>query len=160
MQVANCLFQPPPPPAPEPIPLAARPPNHKRGNIAVVKEISTLNQLRRQAEAQERMEAQQAGAPKPAPRRSVPAAVAHNRRDFVRENCVVAPVRQQRQRQPVDDDYGRMATDDGLKYRNKPDFGRVPTYLLERKLEMFDKQESELRAKEMSHVPPGEVVVG
>lgn len=62
-------------------------------------------------------------------------------RDFVRENKLgaVAPVRPPRQ---------ASQADDGEKYLKKKDFGRVPTYLLERKLELVEQHEAELRARE------------
>lgn len=43
-----------------------------------------------------------------------------------------------------------------MKYLQKKDFGRVPSYLLERKIEMAEKHEADLRAKEASRIPPGE----
>ncbi len=45
--------------------------------------------------------------------------------------------------------------DDGSKYLNKPDFGRVPTYLLERKIDLIERQEADVRAKEAAMIPLG-----
>ncbi len=46
--------------------------------------------------------------------------------------------------------------DDGLKYLSKADYGRVPTYLLQRKIEMAEAAAEAERAKELALVPPGE----
>lgn len=60
----------------------------------------------------------------------------------------VAPVRA-----PV-----RHATDDdGSKYLAKRDYGRVPAYLVERKMEMAADYEASIRAKEAALIPPGGV---
>ena len=53
----------------------------------------------------------------------------------------------------------RATQDDDLKYLNKQDYGRVPTYLLERKIELAAQQEAEERMKEAALIPPG-VFVG
>lgn len=71
-------------------------------------------------------------------------------RNFVQENKMgaVAPVRA-----PV-----RHATDDdGSKYLAKRDYGRVPAYLVERKMEMAADYEASIRAKEAALIPPGEL---
>jgi hypothetical protein len=45
--------------------------------------------------------------------------------------------------------------DDGLKYLQKRDYGRVPTYLVERKMELAEAAEAAARAKEAALIPPG-----
>jgi len=47
------------------------------------------------------------------------------------------------------------AQEDELKYLQKQDYGRVPTYLLERKIELAAQAEAEERMKEQALIPPG-----
>lgn len=47
-----------------------------------------------------------------------------------------------------------------MKYLQKRDYGRVPNYLLERKLELVEQQEEVLRAKEAALIPPGAAAGG
>lgn len=142
-----------------------KPPNHAKSNIAAVKEMSSLNNMRRAAAAQQEQQQQQGGgaarrssAPGSRPAASYPPQQMSRQpsmdsnnpsgRNFVKENKAgaAAPVRQPRP-QPKGDD--------GLKYLHKHDFGRVPTYLLERKIENIEKQEQEMRDREAAMIPPG-----
>lgn len=50
----------------------------------------------------------------------------------------------------------RTPSDDGSKYLAKRDYGRVPAYLVERKMEMAADYEASIRAKEAALIPPGE----
>jgi predicted transcriptional regulator len=45
--------------------------------------------------------------------------------------------------------------EDDSKYLQKQDYGRVPNYLLERKIELAAQVEAEERAKEAALIPPG-----
>ena len=45
--------------------------------------------------------------------------------------------------------------DEAQKYLNKRDYGRVPSYLMERKMELAEQAEEKERQKEMAMVPPG-----
>jgi len=149
-QVASLLRSPPAMPPPVPTPTAAKPPNYRRNNAAAVKEMSVLNGLRKAAEAEVRAGPAARWAPsKPAPRPQVPQprpVSDGSHRDFVRENRVVAPVRQA---SPA------KAADDGSKYLTKPDFGRVPNYLLQRKVQLLEQEEEQLRLREAASIPPG-----
>eukprot|EP00955_Chlamydomonas_euryale_P002723 29023-Chlamydomonas_euryale.AAC.18 len=150
VQVASLLRSPPAMPPPVPTPTAAKPPNYRRNNAAAVKEMSVLNGLRKAAEAEVRAGPAARWAPsKPAPRPQVPQprpVSDGSHRDFVRENRVVAPVRQA---SPA------KAADDGSKYLTKPDFGRVPNYLLQRKVQLLEQEEEQLRLREAASIPPG-----
>jgi len=42
-----------------------------------------------------------------------------------------------------------------MKYLKKEDYGRVPSYLLERKIELAAQQEAQERMKEAALIPPG-----
>eukprot|EP00983_Pelagomonas_calceolata_P020613 648410-Pelagomonas_calceolata.AAC.1 len=48
--------------------------------------------------------------------------------------------------------------EDEMKYLKKQDYGRVPSYLLERKIELAAQQEAEERMKEAALIPPGKLV--
>jgi hypothetical protein len=48
-----------------------------------------------------------------------------------------------------------LQDDDGLKYLQKRDYGRVPAYLVERKMELAEAAEAAARAKEAALIPPG-----
>jgi hypothetical protein len=141
-----------------------KPPDHARSNIRAIREQSSLNQLRKQeAEEQEAREAARRNASgfvrtssaNSDMRRVSGGGVSstyypddRQGRDFVSENKLgaVAPIRPPRQ--------GSQA-DDGEKYLKKKDFGRVPTYLLERKLELVEQHEAELKAREAALIPAG-----
>lgn len=139
-----------------------KPPDHARSNIRAIKEQSSLNQMRKLEEQEQ--EAKEAARRNAAGFVRTNSASADSRRvsgggsmlyqpddrqgrDFLRENKLgaVAPVRPPRQAQP----------DDGDKYLKKKDFGRVPTYLLERKLELVEQHEADLRAREAAMIPAG-----
>eukprot|EP00201_Polytomella_parva_P013485 CAMPEP_0175061004 /NCGR_PEP_ID=MMETSP0052_2-20121109/13348_1 /TAXON_ID=51329 ORGANISM="Polytomella parva, Strain SAG 63-3" /NCGR_SAMPLE_ID=MMETSP0052_2 /ASSEMBLY_ACC=CAM_ASM_000194 /LENGTH=259 /DNA_ID=CAMNT_0016326819 /DNA_START=337 /DNA_END=1116 /DNA_ORIENTATION=- len=76
-----------------------------------------------------------------------------NGRDFVAENRAgaAAPLRQIGPRITEKE----KESNDALKYLQKRDFGRIPQYLLERKLEMAADMEARERAKEAALIPPG-----
>eukprot|EP00798_Chlamydomonas_sp_ICE-L_P001582 gene1582-32970_t len=138
--------------------------NHARSNVAAVREQSRLNALRKMAGA----EAFAVGRPKLGPTtglrlptRSPSALSASGRpsphhehdadedgRDFLRENrmnaCATAP----RQQYAAKDD-------DGHKYLTKKDYGRVPEYIVDRKIEMAERMEQEQRDKDAARIPPG-----
>lgn len=52
-----------------------------------------------------------------------------------------------------------MQDDETGKYLNKRDYGRVPAYLLERKMELAEHAEAVVRAKEAALIPPGSRVL-
>ncbi|GAX83094.1 hypothetical protein CEUSTIGMA_g10520.t1 [Chlamydomonas eustigma] len=132
-----------------------KPPNHAKSNISAVKEQSSLNQLRKMAVQEEKsfprgQGARSTSAPTRKPiQRQCSVEAGEGGRDFLNENKLVAgmpPIRLPRI---------NSTKDDGLKYLHKPDFGRVPTYLLQRKIDLIDQQESEMRAREAALIPPG-----
>lgn len=147
-----------------------KPPDHAKSNKQSIKEQSSLNQLRKQTAQEDEARAAQTrnsagfvrSTSMTAPRRTnlpsqAPTIYQHqqqtdaditNGRDFVRENKLgaVAPARQPRT---------VPEADGGAKYLQKPDFGRVPTYLLERKIELLEQQDAQIRAREAAMVPAG-----
>jgi len=130
-----------------------KPFDHAKSNIAAIKEQSKLNALQKMssqdngsgAGAKAAAAARSTSAPT---RRVLQRPPSDNGRDFINENRVNAAAPQ---RPPRPD--GKA--DDGLKYLQKRDYGRVPNYLLERKVEMLEQQEQQLRAKEAAMIPPG-----
>jgi hypothetical protein len=130
-----------------------KPLNHAKSNISAVKEQSSLNQLRKIAIQEEKAHprgARSTSAPtrKPIHRQSSVKAREEGR-DFLNENKMVAgmpPTRLPRI---------NSTKDDSVNYLHKPDFGRVPTYLLQRKIDLIDQQEAEMRAREAALIPPG-----
>lgn len=144
-----------------------KPPDHSKSNIRAIRELSSLNQMRKQEEQEQ--EAKEAARRNASGFVRTSSANADSRRvsgggsmnlyqaddrqgrDFLKENKIssVAPARPPRQAQP----------DDGEKYLKKKDFGRVPTYLLERKLELVEQHEADLRAREAAMIPAGKSTV-
>lgn len=130
-----------------------KPVNHARHNVLAVKDLSQMNALRKAAEQPE----ERPGLKLPPVRStSAPSRRPLTRsdsgggsgRDFVMENRLgaVAPVRQPRT---------SLKDEDSTKYLKKKDYGQVPQYLLERKLEMAADVEAQQRAKEAALIPPG-----
>lgn len=136
------------------------PTNFARGNVAAIKEQSKMNALRKMAQEQsERAGPGRFGGERStsAPsRRPAPARFSNPgydedgqlQRDFVAENRMGAGV-------PMRPPRPSKVEDDGLKYLKKKDMGKVPTYLLNRKMELAAEQEAKERAKEASTIPPG-----
>ncbi|MEW5301363.1 MAG: hypothetical protein WDW36_004226 [Sanguina aurantia] len=131
-----------------------KPVNHSRNNILAMKEQSQMNALQKHQEAQQQQLQQSPGfpglrstsarRPAPQPQRSPSD---DGGRNFVQENKMgaVAPARA----------LARTPSDDGSKYLAKRDYGRVPAYLVERKMEMAADYEASIRAKEAALIPPG-----
>ncbi|KAG2494455.1 hypothetical protein HYH03_007507 [Edaphochlamys debaryana] len=130
------------------------PTDHARQNAMAVREASNVNAMRKAAEEKDK----DAGRLKLPPVRSTSAphqrAAAGRRpssssgaagRDFIQENKLgsVAPLRPPRPEKTPPN------------YMAKRDFGQVPQYLLERKLQMAADQEAAVRAKEAALIPPG-----
>ncbi|KXZ51626.1 hypothetical protein GPECTOR_12g590 [Gonium pectorale] len=124
------------------------PTNHAKNNAVAVREQSQMNALRKAAEQQ-----QPEGKLKLPPVRSMSAERPLQRRpssasgrDFINENKIgaVAPVRPP-----------KLERKDSASYLNKKDYGQVPQYLLERKMQMAADVEAAARAKEAALIPPG-----
>ncbi len=104
-----------------------KPPNHAKSNISAVKEQSSLNALRKLAQQQENANPRGGAAMRPSAERSTSAPSKRAQRtsnegggrDFLQENRMgaAAPVRLPR--------INSGPKDDGSKYLNKPDYGRV-----------------------------------
>ncbi|GLC39541.1 hypothetical protein PLESTB_001628700 [Pleodorina starrii] len=127
------------------------PTNHARNNAMAVREQSQLNALRKAADVQEdsgsRLKlppVRSTSAPTQRPLQRRPSS---GGRDFVNENKLgaVASVRPPRPEK----------RDSAEKYLNKKDYGQVPQYLLERKMQMAADMEAAARAKEAALIPPG-----
>lgn len=124
-----------------------KPVNHARNNVQSVREASQINALRKQSDTEERP-----GLKLP-PVRSTSAPTRRDLlrsdsggRNFVAENRMgaAAPVRPPRTASREDD-----------QYLKKKDYGQVPQYLLERKMEMAAEVDAQQRAKEAALIPPG-----
>lgn len=141
-----------------------KPPDHAKSNIQAIREQSSLNQLRKQEQLDSEARGGRNGAgfvrsASANENRRISGSGVSNQyynsqqtderqgRDFVRENKLgaVAPVRLPR----------AQDADDGQKFLKKKDYGRVPTYLLERKLELVEQHDAELKAKEAALIPAG-----
>ncbi|GIL80107.1 hypothetical protein Vretimale_12930 [Volvox reticuliferus] len=128
------------------------PTNHARNNAMAVREQSQLNAARKAADVEEsgnRLKlppVRSTSAPTQRPVRR-PSSSGGGGRDFVNENKLgaVAPVRPPRPEKK----------ESAEKYLNKKDYGQVPQYLLERKMQMAADAEAAARAKEAALIPPG-----
>mmetsp|Transcript_12775 Transcript_12775/g.34834 ORF Transcript_12775/g.34834 Transcript_12775/m.34834 type:complete len:297 (-) Transcript_12775:213-1103(-) len=132
-----------------------KPMDHARSNAHAVKEASQLNALRKAAAEAAQQNARPPGyipaynrtssagpSRPPALGAKQPSA---NSRNFMQENKLGAAAAI-RAAKPKEDE---------MKYLKKQDYGRVPSYLLERKIELAAQQEAEERMKEAALIPPG-----
>ncbi|PNH09884.1 hypothetical protein TSOC_003443 [Tetrabaena socialis] len=127
------------------------PVNHAKNNAVAVREQSQMNAMRKAADPEPGglklppVRSTSAPTQRPLPRRPSSGGGAAGR-DFVHENKVssVAALRPP-----------RPDKQSGDKYLNKKDYGQVPSYLLERKLQMAADVEAAARAKEAALIPPG-----
>ncbi|PNW79608.1 hypothetical protein CHLRE_08g359850v5 [Chlamydomonas reinhardtii] len=127
------------------------PTNHARQNAQAVREQSNMNAMRKAAEAHQDTKGlklppvRSTSAPSQRGLQRRPSS--SSGRDFVAENRVgaAAPMRPPRLEK----------RDSADKYINKKDYGQVPQYLLERKMQMAAEVEAQARAKEAALIPPG-----
>ncbi|KAF8061333.1 ENKD1 [Scenedesmus sp. PABB004] len=148
------------------------PTNHARHNVTVIKEQSRLNALHKAAAAEEAAAAA-AAAFRPQLRRTSSgggggggglarsssgggggggggslARSSSGGRNFVEENKAAAaaaarPVKAEARGEP------------GAAFLSKSEYGQVPAYLLERKMQMVQEQDALLAAKQAAQIPPG-----
>lgn len=141
-----------------------KPTNHNRNNIAAVKERSKLNALQKLQEQESAAAAQYShssggtggvstmrrtlsgGSSGGTARRTSKDQDAG--RDFVHENKIAAVAPLKTPRPPSRDDAS-------TGYVHKRDYGQVPQYLVDRKIEMAAEYEARMAAKHASLVPPG-----
>ncbi|KAL6763406.1 flagellar/basal body protein [Haematococcus lacustris] len=133
-----------------------KPYDHARSNAMAVKEASQLNALRKAAvEEQEKLQGPSYARNPPILRRMSSGAraasdsdgQAANNRNFLQENKLGAAAPQRAVR--------NAPKDDAAKYLQKKDYGRIPSYLLDRKLELAEQVADAQRAKEAALIPPG-----
>ncbi|GFH06303.1 4-diphosphocytidyl-2 C-methyl-D-erythritol synthase [Haematococcus lacustris] len=134
-----------------------KPYDHARSNAMAVKEASQLNALRKAAvEEQEKLQGPSYARNPPILRRMSSGAraasdsegQAANNRNFLQENKLGAAAPQRAVRNAPKED-------DAAKYLQKKDYGRIPSYLLDRKLELAEQVADAQRAKEAALIPPG-----
>lgn len=142
------------------------PVNHARDNIIAVKEQSSKNQLKKMEEIAN-MEAKAKGGFRAqldtgAPRRAM-GATAHRRApspaespyetDYVAANKVEALSKAAAQGAArLHDREAKQRKDDWM---GKQNYGKVPSYLRERKLELLEAQRAKREAEENAHIPAG-----
>mmetsp|Transcript_25560 Transcript_25560/g.64845 ORF Transcript_25560/g.64845 Transcript_25560/m.64845 type:complete len:296 (-) Transcript_25560:370-1257(-) len=130
-----------------------KPFDYAKSNALAIKEASHLNALRK-ASVKDQTELT-GGQPSymrsnSAPsRRGPPAApvTSNDGRNFLQENKLGAGM-PMRPPKPTKED-------DSSKYLKKKDYGRVPEYLVERKMELAEHADAVARAKEAALIPPG-----
>ncbi|GFH13672.1 enkurin domain-containing protein [Haematococcus lacustris] len=142
-----------------------KPYDHARSNAMAVKEASQLNALRKAAvEEQEKLQGVRASHKCHSRRTGQQVIIvvctsgaraasdsegqAANNRNFLQENKLGAAAPQRAVRNAPKDD-------DAAKYLQKKDYGRIPSYLLDRKLELAEQVADAQRAKEAALIPPG-----
>ena len=154
-----------------------KPTDHHRQNLAKLKEQSAKNQARKLKEAAEKdaMMKSHLGAAERAAQRaraasSRPASAAPTRRetqlsreestygtDFVRQNSTMtvadaaAKGKTRISEMRAIEEERRIAND----FTAKRDYGRVPDYLVERKLELLERERLRREKEELAHIPPG-----
>ena len=154
-----------------------KPTDHHRQNLAKLKEQSAKNQARKLKEAAEKdaMMKSHIGAAERAAQRaraasSRPASAAPTRRetqlsreestygtDFVRQNSTMtvadaaAKGKTRISEMRAIEEERRIAND----FTAKRDYGRVPDYLVERKLELLERERLRREKEELAHIPPG-----
>jgi len=130
------------------------PVNHARNNLIAVREASSRNQLKKMEP--DGTKNRPAGyvpkavrGPAPAPR--PPSAEATGplaSRDFVRENAVDAGTAACLRQKPAE-------APPGTDWKQKENYGKVPAYLQERKVELAEAAAARKAAEEAEAVPPG-----
>eukprot|EP00798_Chlamydomonas_sp_ICE-L_P005389 gene5389-5611_t len=134
-----------------------KPANHARSNAHAVKEQSQMNALRKMNTPESVALGRPGLVPLAARSPSAPQARPASRgesedgdsggRNFLKANRLSAGAAPPR--------VLPSARDDQQKYLTKKDYGRVPSYLLDRKVAMQERMEEEQRSKEAANVPPG-----
>lgn len=136
------------------------PPNHARDNRIAIKEASSRNQLKKLEQLAE-MEAKAKGGfraqldiPKKPQRTGVrPLPRDPNEKDYVNENKVEAVTKAaQRGIQKIQEQEQAGLHED---WTAKNNYGKIPEYLRERKMELLEAQEQKRLAAEAAAIPPG-----
>ncbi|KAF6265685.1 calmodulin-binding-domain-containing protein [Scenedesmus sp. NREL 46B-D3] len=145
-----------------------KPTDHSRHNVLAIKEQSRLNALQKQQQEQQAQQQSLSGggsraaaaAGRPGIVRSVSGSAAaagwsvrsgdgsSDGRDFLRENKAAAAAASR----PVK---AESRQDGGAAYLQKSEYGQVPAYLLQRKMELAQQEEAMRAAKHAAQIPPG-----
>eukprot|EP00238_Polyblepharides_amylifera_P004163 CAMPEP_0196594920 /NCGR_PEP_ID=MMETSP1081-20130531/79661_1 /TAXON_ID=36882 /ORGANISM="Pyramimonas amylifera, Strain CCMP720" /LENGTH=273 /DNA_ID=CAMNT_0041919323 /DNA_START=25 /DNA_END=846 /DNA_ORIENTATION=+ len=129
------------------------PRNHARNNVVAIREASTLNHMKK-------MEADLPAPRRPAghlpPQRSHSARDAHqplapNGENYIQQNMLQA--RNVAKKEPVKKELPKIS--DAVPTKKHGDFGKVPSYLKERKNELADVEARRRAAAEAEDVPEG-----
>eukprot|EP00877_Chromochloris_zofingiensis_P007501 jgi/Chrzof1/3003/Cz12g07200.t1 len=137
------------------------PVNHSRNNALAVKEQSRLNALKKLQEQEEAEQAEQnrgkpalrrtsSGGSRPTSRPGTGLQRQHSSsgRNFVEENKVTAAATCKPAK-------AEQRTDDPEAFLQKRDYGRVPEYLLERKMQLAEEYDAVQAAKQAALIPAG-----